>query len=213
MFENRKLEWLHGFFRKNGYELAPGAAELILELVENNTEALSGECSMLLANIPPGSRIRPEDVEKMLSHNRTESPFTLFDAMADFEKSPQERLTVSLGILQKLMLSKGYASGKIIAGLTSCFRKLVLWHSLYAGGQSPDDFTLKTKGFGGSTIKKQYQHAARIWSSKQASAVLALLSAASMDIRSAGAVMEECQMQQLLYAVIMKNGRSCLLYI
>ena len=49
MFEDRKEQWLESFFRKNGYKTDPDVAELILSLVENNTEALRTECSRFLS--------------------------------------------------------------------------------------------------------------------------------------------------------------------
>ena len=43
MFEDRKLSWVFDFFKKNGYSITEDAANAILELVENNTEALRNE--------------------------------------------------------------------------------------------------------------------------------------------------------------------------
>ena len=45
MFENRKEEWLTSFFAKNGYKIHEDAVAAILEMIENNTEALRNECS------------------------------------------------------------------------------------------------------------------------------------------------------------------------
>ena len=45
MFENEKLPWVINYFSKNGYLITKDAAQLVLDLVENNTEALKRECS------------------------------------------------------------------------------------------------------------------------------------------------------------------------
>ena len=45
MFDNQKVPWLTKFFSKNGYRINQDAAELILDMIENNTEALKNECS------------------------------------------------------------------------------------------------------------------------------------------------------------------------
>ena len=155
---------------------------------------------------PAGHEISVSDVEKMLSHNREESAFTLFDAMSDFTKSKEERLEASLEILQKIRLSKNSQSVMLIGGLTSCFRKLSLWHKIHSGGAYLDDFTLKTKGFTSKKARDQYRSAAKVWTSGQVTACIALLASTDMAIRSGGVQLEETQLQMLIFSIIMKNG-------
>jgi DNA polymerase-3 subunit delta len=45
MFDNQKVPWLTDYFRKNGYGLEADAAQMILDMVDNNTLALKNECS------------------------------------------------------------------------------------------------------------------------------------------------------------------------
>lgn len=101
----------------------------------------------------------------------------------------------------------------LIAGLVSCFRKLSLWHSLHAGNAYVDDFTLKTNGFGGKTIRAQYSRAARVWTAGQCVAIIALLSKTDMDIRSSGTTFTESQLTVLLYEIILKRGASAAEYV
>lgn len=209
MFENQKSEWLKKYFKKSGYVLAQDAAEAILELVENNTESLKTECSGFFLYFPEGSEITCADVEKILSHNREESAFTLFDAMSDFTKPAEERLQNSLEILQKIRLSKNYQSVMIIGGLSSCFRKLNIWHKIHSGGSYVDDFALKQNGFSSKKSQEQYRSAAKVWSTGQVTACLALLASTDAAIRSLGTQMEETQLQMMLFSIIMKNGAFC----
>ena len=209
MFENQKSEWLKKYFKKSGYSLSQEAAESILELVEKNTEELKSECASFFLCFPEGHEVTAADVEKMLSHNREESAFTLFDAMSDFTKSREERLENSLEILQKIRLSKNSQSVMLIGGLVSCFRKLSLWHKIHAGGAFLDDFTLKTKGFTSKKARDQYKSAAKVWTAGQVTACIALLASTDMSIRSMGMQLEETQLQMLLFSIIMKNGAFC----
>ena len=209
MFENRKSEWLKKFFKKEGYILGSDAAETILELVENNTEALRTECSKLFLFFPEGYEITVADIEKFLAHNREESAFTLFDTMSDFQKSAQERLESALSVLQKLQLSKNFSSVLLLGGLSYCFRNLILWHTLHAGGATPDDFTLKTKGFASAKARTQYKNAARVWTVGQTTACLALIASTDVSIRSLGLQLENIQLQTRLFSIIMKNGAFC----
>ncbi len=206
MFEDRKEEWLFNFFKKNGYGLAPEAAETILDMIENNTEELSNECSRFFLCFQKGYTVTSEDVENILSHNREESAFTLFDAMTDRNQSPAKRLENSLAILQKIMLSKTGNSVMLLAGLVSCFRKLSLWHSLHAGGAYLDDFTLKTKGFTSKTARTQYSRASKIWTSGQTAAIISLLAETDLQIRSLGSALQESQLSLLLYEIIIRGG-------
>ena len=211
MFENQKLSWLKNFFSGNGYSIEEDAAALILEMIENNTEALKNECSRFFVCFQKEHRITPDDVESVLAHTREEDAYSLFNAMAAYPEEPRVRLEKSLDILQKIRLSKDNASVGILARLTFCFRNLVLWQKLSAAGTA-DDFNLKINGFSSLAKKQLYGRAARIWSSGQAVAVLSLIAAADMSIRSGGSLLEDVLLQKLLYEIIMKKGAASASY-
>lgn len=208
MFENRKEQWLYSFFKKNGYALEPDAAASILEMVENNTEALRNECSRFFMCFEPGHFVTAADVEQILAHNREESAFTLFGAMVE-QELPRKRFENCLEILQKIRLSKKDSDAVvIIAGLLYCFRKLALWQSLHAAG-SPNEAELKKNGFTSKTARSQYSSASRIWSSGQVAAIVALLSKTDIDIRSSGTAFQDTLLSLMIYEIIIKNGAYC----
>lgn len=209
MFENRKPQWVENFFRKNGFSIAPDAVEQILEMVENNTESLKSECSRFFFCFEKNTTITSADVEKILSHNREENAFTLFDSMADPSKSPQQRLESSLEILQKIRATKESNGIALIAGLTYCFRQLRTWHSLHSNGKIPSEAELKSSGFSGKRNQEKYSKAARIWSAGAAASVLALLSSTDISIRETGASLEETYLYMLVYSIVIKNGLFC----
>lgn len=194
MFDDKKLPWLTSFFSKNGYRIQTSAAELILDMVQNNTQALKNECSRFFLCFPKEHEITEADVESILIHDREETAFTLFNQIAESKESPEVRFEKGLMILQKIRLSKDNSSVMIIAGLSSCFRKLVLWHR---EGES---------AISGKLMQKQYSRAAKIWSIGQATAILADLAATDMEIRSGGTQMEDILLQKLLYEIIIKKG-------
>lgn len=201
LFEDRKEQWIVSFFRKSGYQVDDGAVSLILELVENNTDALRSACSRFTLFFPEGHRVTEEDAESMLAHTREESPFTLFDRLADGELEP------SVEILRKLSLSKDSSPVQTIAGLTYCFRKLADWHRVADAGAT-DDFSLKKAGFSGKRAIDQYRKAARRWDAASARRILALLSSADLDLRSSGTQTQNCRMETVLYSILAKNGRE-----
>lgn len=212
MFESRKPQWVESFFRKNGYSITTGAVDAILEMVENNTESLRNECSRFFYCFEKGAVISEDDVENLLSHNKEESAFTLFDAMADSSKSPAQRLEASLDILQKIRSTKDSNSVALIAGLSYCFRQLGLWHSLHAASQSVSEETLRAKGFYSKRNREKYGRAARVWRAGDAHSALSLLSHTDMSIRKTGAAFEETLLVMLIYSIVMKSGHSCAEY-
>ncbi len=211
MFENKKVPWIQNFFQKNGYSIEQEAAENILEMIENNTQVLKNECSRFFILFPKGHRITAENVDSVLSHTREENAFTLFGIMSDSSVPPEKRFEKSIDVLKNIRLSKENSSPLIIAGLTSCYRKLLLWQKLQTQGQS-DDFNLKINGFASKKLKTQYSKAAKIWTSGQTTAILAALANSDMEIRSGGSLLEDVILQKLLYEIIIKKGATCATY-
>ncbi|MCQ2591268.1 MAG: DNA polymerase III subunit delta [Treponema sp.] len=207
MYENEKLPWVSSFFQKNGYKIKSEAAQLILDMVENNTEALRNECSRFFVCFPKEHTITDDDVSSILIHNREENAFTLFNQISNASESAEKRFEAGIEILQKILLSKDNSPVMIIVGLASCFRKLVLWHKINAGGTA-DATTLKSNGFSSSTMQKQYRNAARIWTVGQATAILAVLASTDMETRSSGTLLEEVYLQKMLYEIVVKKGAS-----
>ncbi len=208
MFEDRKIPWIQNFFTKNGYSIQEDAASLILDMIENNTQALRNECSRFFVCFPKEHTITCDDVESILTHNREENAFSLFNAITETSLSAQERFENGLEILQKIRLSKENKSAALIAALSSCFRKLVIWHKLCPDGYVADSFELKKNGISGTTMQKQYKKAAKIWTTGQATAILAVLAQTDMEIRSGGTLLEDVLLEKMLYEIIVKKGAS-----
>ncbi|MBQ9239059.1 MAG: DNA polymerase III subunit delta [Treponema sp.] len=211
MFENRKVPWLKKYFSDNGYVLSDAAAETVLELVEHNTQALRAECARFFAVCPPGATITAEIAERLLEHNREESAFTLFAAMATPRTRAEQRLETALEILQKIRMSKNTASVMILAGLASCFRRLSLWHAVHHTGAANND-VLRAHGFTNKKAHAQYAAAASLWTAGQTTAIRARIAAADMAIRSGGALMEYTILSELLIEIIIKKGAACATY-
>lgn len=201
LFENRKEQWITDYFRKAGYGIDGEAVSSILELVENNTDALKNACSRFTLFYPAGHVITEEDAEQMLAHNREESPFSLFDRLAE------GNLEGSVEILRKLSLSKDSAPVQTIAGLTFCFRRLADWHRLSAEGAT-DDFSLKKAGFTSKRAIDQYRKAARQWDAPAVGRILSLLSGTDRNLRSSGSAVQDCLMETALYAILKKGGKE-----
>ena len=208
MDEKNKLPWVQSFFQKNGFSIEVDAAQLILEMVENNTEALKNECSRFFVLFTKDHVITSDDVDSVLINNREETAFTLFNRISNAAEPVEKRFEGALTILQKISLSKDKNSVSLIAGLAYCFRKLALWHSICPNGYTPDYDTLKRNGFYATTMQKQYRNAAKIWTPGQVTAILAILASSDMEIRAGGAAVENLILQKMIYEIVVKKGAT-----
>jgi len=186
LFENKKTEWLFAFFERQGCRIDECAVKTILEMVENNTDALSRECNRLILFLGKGKIITGIDVENCLTHTREESAFTLFSAIA------RGNLVLSLEILRSLIASK-QSFPAITASLAWCFRRL---RDYLALGTS-NEFELKRIGITSSKARSDYAEAAKRW--PESERPLALISTYEFLLRSSGTAWEEILLDRLVF--------------
>ena len=194
MFENRKGPWLENFFRQAGRKVSADAIDLILELVENNTDALKRECSRLIAFLPADRPVRPEDIEKWLSHNREESAFTLFSRIAACDK---DRAVESLHTL----LAAKESPQALFAGLLWCFRKLRGFHGLLREGKADNGFEMKKLGLSSPKAKTDYAFAARHFDEAAVDGCMAITARYDILTRSSGSALEDVLMDMYLMEI------------
>jgi DNA polymerase-3 subunit delta len=193
LFEREKTEWLRQFFAREGFSIDRDGVDTILEMVENNTSALSRECARLVAFLPKGRPVSAEVVEKWLSHNREESAFTLFSRIAAGD------LSKALESLDALLAAKESGPG-ILAGLAWCFRKLGDYLALLETGDV-NNFELKKIGLSAPKAKDDYTSAARRFSAAAVERCLALTSQYDILLRSPIAALEDILMSRYILAV------------
>lgn len=194
LFENRKQEWVQAFFRREGFSIEPAAVETILELVENNTDALKQECSRLCLVLDKNHPITAEQVESYLTHNKEESPFTLFAHLA------RGNLVKSLETLHTLLNSKESVQA-LLAGLLWCFRKLENYLILEHQGLL-SEMELKKIGLGSRKAQEDYRQASKTFSLSRVHHIISLLAKTDVEIRMAGSPMEGLLMELLLYSIL-----------
>ncbi|MDR1955386.1 MAG: DNA polymerase III subunit delta [Treponema sp.] len=198
LFENRKQEWVASFFKRQGFTISTDGIETILELVENNTDALRRECSRLTLFLGKEG-VTGEEVEKWLSHTREESAFTLFSRISagDFAKS--------LASLHTL-LGAQESPVAILAGLAWCFRKLRDYLGLLASGGAASELDFKKIGLASPKARKDYERASRRYDLLGVDTCLSLIGEYDILVRSGGMGLETLLMDLFLYK-IMRTGR------
>ncbi|MDR2181390.1 MAG: DNA polymerase III subunit delta [Treponema sp.] len=193
LFENKKTEWVLSFFRREGCRIEEAAARTILEMVENNTDALRRECSRLVLFLGKDKTLTAGDIERCLSHTREESAFTLFARVA------RGNTGGAVEIVRSLLAAKESPQA-LMASLAWCFRKLRDYLALLASG-GVNDFELRKIGLGSARTRSDYAEAARIW--PRADGALALLAEYEYLIRSNGSGFEEILMDVLVRKLAM----------
>jgi hypothetical protein len=201
LFENKKQDWIRRFFAQSKISIEQDAIDVLLELVENNTEALKNTCAHISLFFEQGTLLTAETVERLLAHNKEETPFTLFDALSS------ANLEYALNIRQKLSLSKESSPVQLIAGLAYCFRRLRDWHTIAHTG-ALDDFSLKKAGFTSKKAIDQYRRASRQWNEHTVSRILSLLNQTDMQIRTMGQELSGVLLDACLYSIMYHQGRE-----
>jgi len=198
MFDNEKSEWVRAFFKREGRAISADGVDTILELVENNTDAMRRECARLLLFLPQDRAATAADVEQWLSHSREESAFTLFSRIAAGDVSR------SIETLHALLAAKESATG-ILATLAWCFRKLRDYLTLQKAGNASNNFELKKIGLSSPKARSDYAAAARRYTPPAVDTCLALTAEYDILTRASGAALEQVLMDA--YLVKLMNGR------
>lgn len=199
MFEDRKSDWVRGFFRKEGIGIDDEAVETILELVENNTAALRDECSRLAFFLRSRGTISGPDVAAYIAHNREEDAFSLFDRMLSGD------VEAAFGTLAKILFSKESDSVGLLAGIAWSFRRLSEFLSLRT--QFPEDQAFLRSGIKSKTMQANYRKAARVWPEADCERVLALCADTDAAIRSSGSALSRIYLETFVYSAMKKGGR------
>jgi DNA polymerase-3 subunit delta len=208
LFENRKHDWVRDFFRREGCRVTDGGVAAVLELVENNTEALKRECGRLVQFLGKEKAIGEKEVEEWLSHTREESSFTLFTRIAAGD------LSKSLESLHALLGAKESFAG-ILGGLCWCFRRLRDYQALLESGRintgqagygqgynQGNDFEFKKIGLGSVKVRGDYIEADRRYGQGAAGRFLALAAEYDVRLRAGGTALEALLLEMFLCKIV-----------
>jgi DNA polymerase-3 subunit delta len=209
LFENRKGPWVRDFFRREGCRISDEGIAVVLELVENNTEALKRECGRLALFYGKDRLIGAEDVEEWLSHTREESSFTLFSRIAAGD------LTKCLESLHTLLGAKE-SFQSILGGLSWCFRRLRDYQALVESGAVPPDggrggdFEFKKIGLGSVKSRGDYIQADRRYGRGAADRFLSLAAEYDTALRTGGGPLETLLLEMFIIKLVngLRSGRG-----
>lgn len=201
MFDNQKLGWVTSYLRKQGCSITADAANLLLEMVENNTQELRQECDRLALYFGRSHEIAVDDVETFIYHSKEENVFSLFQEMAacNFDGS--------LEILQKMMLGSEGNPVAIMAGLIWQFRRLLNLSVLLDERYSARDAFTKL-GIRSKRTQKNYEVGGRNYSREGLERILVLAGRYDAMFRRLGSALHPLLLQIFVYSVVVRKGQE-----
>jgi DNA polymerase III subunit delta len=201
LFDNQKKGWVVAFFRQRKISVDPAAVDMLLDMVENNTRDMRGECERLALYFGPGAAIEADSIEKFIAHSKEESVFTLFEAMA------RRELTAAEEILEKILLSREAEATQLSGGLLWQFRKLAGLKRLLAENYEMTEACAKL-AITRKKSQKSYGEAARSFSAADVESVLLCLHGFEERLRSYRADLHPLLLKVMVYYIVQRAGRG-----
>ena len=199
LFENQKKSWISGFFKKEHITITNDAIDMILEMVENNTNDMRNACSKLSIFFGENTRIEEEDIENFIYHSKEENVFTLFKkiALADFSSSVE--------ILHKIALSGEGSPVQLISGLQWQFRKLLTLSQFFSKQYSREEALSKAQ-IRGKRNQQTYIDGLRNYSTLELQKIIVLIAKYDIMARELNKDNHLILMELFIYYCVTKKG-------
>jgi DNA polymerase-3 subunit delta len=206
LFENKKKSWVINCFHRHKARINDDAAELFLELVENNTQELEKECRSLCFFLGENAEVTAADIETYLYHSKQETVYSLFDFMCGLD------LEGALEILTKLLLESGEDSKPVnlLGGLLWQFRALLSFSLLLAKNFSPAEAFSQLKIFNNRRNQRVYAAGVKNFSLRELENIIVLCAHFDEELRSVPNEQRNLVIEIFLYCVVARKGVNIL---
>ena len=199
LFDNQKTGWISGYFSREGMKIERDAADLLLEMVENDTQDIGRECFKLTMFFPQGTTISAADIEKYIYHSKEENVFTLFEEIVSLN------FPLSLEILQKILLSKDSNPVQLISGLLWQLKRLLAMKELTEKNYSLQDAFTKLN-IRSKRHQKIYAEGGKNFSLPELQRIISLSAEYDSLFRQVRSDITGHLLQMYLYAIIRRKG-------
>jgi len=200
LFENQKKSWISNFFRKDNIEISNDAIEMILEMVENNTNDMRNSCTHLAIYFGKNSQIEETDIENFIYHSKEENVFTLFKKIAAYDFSS------SLEILHKIALSGEGSPIQLISGLQWQFRKLLTLSQLFSKQYGREEALSKAQ-IRGKRNQQTYLDGLKNYSTKELQNIIVLIAKYDILARETNKKSHLMLMELFIYYCVIQKGQ------
>ncbi len=200
MYEDKKIEWIRGFFRQRKIGIDQEAASYLLEMIQNNTRDLRDQCTKLAQFFGENSQLHLETIEKYIYHSREENVFTLFDRIA------MKDLSASQEILSKILLSRESDPSALLSGLLWQIRKLQTLKTFIEKNYPLDEVFAKLN-IRNRKGQKIYLTAHKNYAKSDVRSLITLINEFTIRIRSASQELSTVLLQLFVYYAVVRDGR------
>jgi len=179
LYDNKIPDWIHDYLHEKNCTISQKAAVLLTEFLGNDLSKVVNELNKLLINIPAGSEISEEYVEKNIGISKDYNVFELQKALAkkDIVKSNQIILYFAANPRENPLV-------KVIPILYSYFSKILYYHYLPDKSKNAVASALSINPF----FVSDYQQAAKSFPVGKTVAVISLLREYDLKAKGVGNV-------------------------
>jgi DNA polymerase-3 subunit delta len=176
LYENQVPDWIMRVLSGKGYSITPKAAQMLTEFLGNDLSKVNNELEKLQLIVKPEEQITPEIVEQNIGISKDFNNFELQNAIG------AKNVKKAFAIVQYFAQNpKNHPIVMTVALLYSFFSKLLKYHAISNKSESP-----KMLGVSPYFIK-DYQTAARNYSMKEVSGIIASIREIDMKSKGVGA--------------------------
>jgi len=200
-FESKKLyddkipQWIRKYLSARGYTITDHACQMMADDLGNDLSLIVNECAKLIINLPKGSNITPEIIEKYIGISKDFNPFELCRTISQRNKFGTAQI-----VLYFASNPKENPPIKISTVLFNYFQKLWIYHQLNDKKASVAAPILGVNPF----FVKEYAAAARNFYLPQCSQVLQLIS--EYDLKFKGVDIDQADpvemMKEMIYKIL-----------
>ena len=191
LYENQVSSWIEQQGKKHSFRFHPHAIALLIAFLGTDLGKISKELEKLSVNIPEGSDVTPDHIEKYIGYSKEFNSFELQNALG------QRNLAHSYRIVQYMAGNPTQHPFPLtITVVFNFFQKLFMYHGLKSPADAP-----KILGISPFFVK-DYQIAAQKYSMKQTASVLGILK--EFDLKSKGVGAQNLPLEELMKEMILK---------
>ncbi len=214
LYDNQKRNWIVNYFRKNGLNITSDAVEVLLEMVDNNTDDMrhSTENLTIFLKAKGYTVVTENEITAYLQHTKSEDANSLFEYVAC------RNLEGALSCLHAILLENKLASTSIISTLTMRFRQLESMKAEMKNGESIDGAianikTLKVNDFSFSSLtrkkdKDTMKLASRNYNEIAINSIISLLLKADNEIKALQTDLLIPALEYYINLIIKENGNE-----
>jgi DNA polymerase-3 subunit delta len=195
LYENQVVDWIQKEMHTRGYQMAPKAAQMLLEFLGNQLDKIDNELKKLQLITPKGTTITPELIEENIGISKDFNIFELRKAIGSKDNLKAHRI-----INYFSQNEKDHPMVMTVGMLFSFFVQLQHYHALNDQSENNVARALKVNRF----FVKDYVTAARNYNMKKVSSIISYLREADVKSKGVGAanVPQGDLLKELLFKII-----------